>query len=560
MFWNGNSNDNSYLLRSGRPLIDKSYQTVAQLQHGFDINPQHGLTYGLDFLYTNPQSDSTINGRHEEDDTVTEFGGYVQYDGRFSDKWNFVAAARLDDNSSLENLVFSPRAALVFKPTPERSIRASYNRAFSTPNTLNLFLDISAQPLPLGGPFSYDIRAQGTSLDGFTFNRSSDGVPEYMSPFTVTGLGPNGPIFDPRAFNVTNSENTWTTAQTAFGAIAGGKCQNPQTPDEVAECQAYVQAAQSFGQTAAPLDGVVPIRTAILNPDADTQREENPDPQFFPRFDPTGISDVPVLEPTIWQTFEVGYKGLLLGSKLLLGANVYFTDVDNFVSALEPFTPNVFLAGQELAGYLVSQGVPLDQAALIAGNVGSADTTVPESGTVNGYNGFPLGVMAPTTAGGKTGSPILLTYRNLGDFNYFGADASLTYILNDRWELGGTISWVQKDQFEAETENGGTRSVALNAPKWKGSIMLGYRAPQGGLSGAFRGRYVDGFPVASGVYTGSVEAYTVFDLNVGYMFRNNGFGVQLDITNIFDNDYQSFVGVPHFGRYTMLRFIYHTGF
>ena len=57
-----------------------------------------------------------------------------------------------------------------------------------------------------------------------------------------------------------------------------------------------------------------------------------------------------------------------------------------------------------------------------------------------------------------------------------------------------------------------------------------------------------------------VATYTVFDLNVGYMFRNSGFGVQLDVTNIFDNSYQSFVGVPYFGRYSMLRFIYHTGF
>jgi len=160
-----------------------------------------------------------------------------------------------------------------------------------------------------------------------------------------------------------------------------------------------------------------------------------------------------------------------------------------------------------------------------------------------------------------TAAPVLLTYRNLGDFSYFGADASITYIFNDRWEFGGTISWVEKDSFlTGEEGDPATREVALNAPKWKGSAMVGYRTPQGGLSGAVRGRYVDGFPVASGVYTGSVDAYTVFDLNVGYMFRNNGFGVQLDVTNIFDNDYQSFVGVPHFGRYTMLRFIYHTGF
>jgi outer membrane receptor protein involved in Fe transport len=65
--------------------------------------------------------------------------------------------------------------------------------------------------------------------------------------------------------------------------------------------------------------------------------------------------------------------------------------------------------------------------------------------------------------------------------------------------------------------------------------------------------------VASGVYTGSVDSYTVFDLNVGYRFKpSTGLAVQLDITNIFDNDYQSFVGVPHFGRYTMLRFIWTT--
>ena len=119
-----------YLLRSGRPLIDKSYQTVAQLQHGFNINPQHGLTYGLDYLYTNPQSEGTINGRHEDDDNVTEIGGYVQYDGRLSPKWNVVAAARLDDHTRLEDPVFSPRAAIVFSPTPSAaSARATTARS-----------------------------------------------------------------------------------------------------------------------------------------------------------------------------------------------------------------------------------------------------------------------------------------------------------------------------------------------------------------------------------------------------------------------------------------------
>jgi iron complex outermembrane receptor protein len=534
VFYNKNTNDASYLLRSGRPLIDKSYQLVAQLQHGFNFNPQHGLTYGLDYLYTNPQSEGTINGRHEDDDDVTEIGGYVQYDGRLSPKWNLVAAARLDDHTRLQDPVFSPRAAIVFSPTPERSIRASYNRAFSTPNTLNLFLDLSAQPIPLGGPFFYDVRAQGTSENGFTYARDN-GVPQHMSPFTVTGPGPT---FDPRQLKTTNSANMWTEAQTAFAAVQQGTCAAAPTSPE---CTALTSALGSFVGTAAPADGVVDIWAGVL--DSRTQTFVNT------TTDLSSIQDVPGLNPTIWQTFEVGYKGLLLGSNLLLGANVYYTDVDEFVSSLTAFTPNVFLDGAGLAGYLISQGVSLPDASLIAQNVGSA--AIDE----NSLEGLPLGVMAPTTAGGQTASPILLTYQNLGDFSYFGADASLTYVFAEKWELGGSISWVEKDLFPTAGEN--TEDVPLNAPKFKGALTLGYRAPASGWNGAVRGRYVDGFPVASGVYVGEVDSYAVFDLNVGYRFPGrSGLAVQLDVQNIFNDDYTSFVGTPNFGRYTVLRLLW----
>jgi iron complex outermembrane receptor protein len=534
VFWNANDNDETYLLRSGRPLVDKSTQTVAQLQHGFDLNPRHGLTYGLDFLYTNPKSEGTINGRHEEDDDVTEFGGYVQYDGRFTDKWNLVAAARVDDHSRLENPVFSPRAALVFKPTPERSLRASYNRAFSTPNTLNLFLDISALAIPLGGPFFYDARAQGVTESGFTFNRDESGVPRHMSPFNplvcltnpAACAGQTNPG-SAREFLPSTTEQLWTEAVAVVGAA------NPQ-------------AGALLGAIGVPGAADIPVIAATLN--IDSQQFENP------VFDLRQVPDVPALEPTIWQTFEIGYKGLLLGDNLLLGANAYYTDVDNFVSALEPFTPNIFLPTEQTQTYLASEFLPLVGVAFP--DTATALATAAVLGAQIGQT--PFGSIAPTTAGGTTSAPILLTYRNLGDFSFFGADASLTYVLNDRWELGGTISWVEKDTFLTGPEDDpATREVALNAPKWKGSATVGYRSPTSGFNGAVRARYIDGFPVASGVYIGEVDSYSVFDLNVGYTFPGrSGLTLQLDISNLFDSDYQSFVGVPEFGRYSMLRLIW----
>jgi iron complex outermembrane receptor protein len=530
VFWNKNDNDETYLLRSGRPLSDKSYQTVAQLQYATDITPAHGLTYGVDFLNTVPKSQSSINGQNEDDDDVTEIGGYVQYDGHITDQWNVVAAARLDDHSRLDNLVFSPRAAIVFKPTPERSIRASYNRAFSTPNTLNLFLDISALTIPIGddSPFYYDARAQGNN-DGFSFMRDANDVPMHMSPFNplvclsnpASCAGQTNPGSQ-REFLPSTTEQVWSEAVAVVGAS------NPQ-------------AGALLSQIGVPTAADIPVIGATLN--IDSQQFENPIPDL------RTVQNVPNLEPTIWQTFEVGYKGLLLGDNLLLGGNAYYTQVDNFVSALEPFTPNIFLPAEQTEAYLVDQFIPLvgiafpDEAtarataAALAGQIGQV----------------PLGSIVPTTAGGTTAAPIILTYSNLGDFNYFGADASFTYVFNDRWELGGTLSWVEKDSFE--TEEGDV--VALNAPMWKGSAVLGYRSPASGINGAVRGRFIDGFPVASGVYVGEVEGYSVFDLNVGYTFPGrSGFTVQLDISNIFDNSYQSFVGVPEFGRYSVVRLIW----
>ena len=531
VFYNKNSNDASYLLRSGRPLIDKSYQLVAQLQHGFNINPQHGLTYGLDYLYTNPQSEGTINGRHEDDDDVTEIGGYVQYDGRLNPKWNVVAAARLDDHTRLENPVFSPRAAIVFSPTPERSIRASYNRAFSTPNTLNLFLDLSAQPIPLGGPFFYDARAQGVSENGFQFSRDENGVPRHMSPFNplVCSINPASCAGQtnpgsPREYLPSTTAQLWTEA------VSGVAANDPQ-------------AGALLAAIAAPGATDIPVVGALLNTESGTF--------INPITDLRTIQDVPALDPTIWQTFEVGYKGLLLGSNLLLGANVYYTDVDAFVSSLQTFTPNVFLPEAQTETYLVDQFLPL--VGVLFPDEATARATAAQLAA--GIAAVPYGSIAPTTAGGQTATPILFTYQNLGDFSYFGADASLTYVFAERWEVGGSISWVEKDLFPTAGDN--TEDVPLNAPKWKGALTLGYRTPTNGWNGAIRGRYVDGFPVASGVYAGSVDSYAVFDLNVGYRFPGrSGLGIQLDIQNVLNDDYTSFVGTPNFGRYTILRLLW----
>src|SRR5690606_9004736 len=175
----------------------------------------HNFTYGGDILYTVPETNGTINGIYEDDDETTEIGGYLQWEWAVDPKFDVVLAGRVDDHSALPDPIFSPRAALVFKPAPNQALRATFNRAFSTPSSLNQFLDLpSAAPDPGLAALGYSVRVQGTGRDGFQ-SEQPDGSYLMRSPFTPG---------DPAALVPANAALCWT------GAVAGG-----QAPGAIAE-------------------------------------------------------------------------------------------------------------------------------------------------------------------------------------------------------------------------------------------------------------------------------------------------------------------------------------
>jgi len=524
-FFNSSDNNQSYLLRSGRPLVDKSNLFVAQVQNATHINAKQRVIYGADLLRTTPRSQGTINGQFEGDDQVTEVGGYAQWEWSVSPKFDIVGAARLDNHSRLENPVFSPRAAFVFKPNLSNSFRATFNRAFSTPSTLNLFLDISGGTVPLGGPFQYDIRATGSSDVGHPFMRDANGTPMHMSPFAPL-LGQSK-----RTFLPTTAPQLWAEAAAAVGAS------NPQ-------------AGALLGLIAPPTNDQVGIVALTLDPSlspGDAPTAACPAPPFcLTPGGVAGIQDIPRLKPTITNTFELGYKGLL-GSRVLLGVNGYFSHVTDFISALRVSTPNVFLSGADLGGYLTQQfrglvGVAFpDQA--------TADATAAQIAA--SMAGIPLGVITPESVGGTEPS-LALVYRNLGSLNVYGAEMGATFILSDLFEFTGSLSVVDKDQFTTGGDN--PEVVPLNAPTVKGAATLQYRNDEAGVNGNVRFRSQNGFPANSGVYIGDVNAFTVLDLGAGFKvpgYKNVWF--QVDVMNLFDNQYSTFIGAPNLGRFMIAR-------
>jgi len=512
---NRTGNADTYLLRSGRPLRDRSQLWVGQLRNQSRLADRHNLVYGLDLMRTLPRTEGTINGRNEGDDDITEFGGYLQAESPLTPQFDLILAARLDTHSRLEDPVFSPRAALVFRPGEGHNLRLTYNRAFSTPSTLNLFLDISGGTVPLGGPFRYDVRAQGVTEGGMRFSRT-EGIPDFMTPFgLLMGSGP-------RQLHATTTENLWAVA------VAVVRASNPE-------------AGALLESLPVPNGDQVGVDLRVVNRDAGP--DESP---FLPAsWSLAGLPDVQPLRPMITNTFEAGYTGLI-GGRVLLAANGYHTRIEDFTSALRVKSPNVFLNSADVASYLAGMGVPESQAAALARSIGGEGPSGSRAAP-----GIPLGVITPEEAGG-TDPAIVLTFENLGPVNLWGADFSATVLLGEGWEVAGNAAWVSDDQFDA-----GGESIPLNAPTRKGAVSVRYRAPASGVNGQLRARHVGAFPANSAEYVGEVDAYTVLDLNLGYrLARIPGMSLQLDIQDVLNAGYRTFVGAPQLGRMALIRLRY----
>jgi outer membrane receptor protein involved in Fe transport len=96
---------------------------------------RHALSYGGNYRRNN--FDITLAPDSED---RNEFGAYIQEEF-FLEKFRLAAGVRVDKFGNLDKAVWSPRVSVMFKPAPDHSIRASYNRAFRSPSTINNYLD-----------------------------------------------------------------------------------------------------------------------------------------------------------------------------------------------------------------------------------------------------------------------------------------------------------------------------------------------------------------------------------------------------------------------------------
>jgi len=549
------STDGTFLLRSGQPIVDQSRVFAGQLQHGLALGTRQDFVYGIDYINTNPRTGGTINGRNEEIDDVTEYGGYVQSTTNLTSKFDFIAALRMDHNSLIEGYQTSPRLALIFKPTQTQNFRVTFNRAFSTPANFSYFLDlIQARNI---GNSGYNIRALGNPpKEGWSFNRSC-------------GTANSGLCMKSRF----TGNNNWVPTSSAgvYPGVIQGLRNNlialltPSLGNPTAT--ALVNALGNLR----PTDAQVGSRIAYLNQASDPTRD----------LQAANLTDIGALQASYNKTYEVGYKGIL-GNKMRLAVDGWIQKRGDVGNPAGLATPNVFFNGPMLGAYLgpniaqilIGAGVPAQQAAAAAAQIAPQIATAAAS--------LPVGIVQFNNETFANGTDVYATYTSTRDteITVKGVDMAIDYQANEYLTLAGTYSWVS-DQIFREVASSNSSPLMLNAPDGKATFTMRVRDEPNKYGLEFRWRYVSAYPVNSGVYAsgtdlngrkiryqrpGSTQFY-VYDgvpssnlFDIGFNYRLP-FGSQevmwsLNGTNVLDKKVRTFPGSPQIGRMVVTRLQY----
>ncbi|MFK7905547.1 MAG: TonB-dependent receptor plug domain-containing protein, partial [Chitinophagales bacterium] len=528
----------TFLYQTGNRTPVGRKQIEGQLQYNFSLPKllNADVTTGVDYRSAISDTENLVYGRFEDDDDFTIIGGYLQSKFKLSDKLDLIAAGRYDQFNFLDEGEFSPRLALVFKPDPRHTIRASYNRSSAPPTALNINIDF---PVSTPVPGLFDVWLVG-SKNGQQFaenpmiDMSIPGVPDL--PYGTPGL----PLAIP------------------YGAVTGNV----------------------LAGLADALPGpTVDLLTALLTNPANTPTGFGGDFVSYNLFtqQPLTPIDAPTAVINITDTYEIGYKGFI-ADKLGVSLDIYNNKSKGF-SQFTAISPTIRLANTEAMSASLGAEVqsiiqPQIEAALIAGGVDATTAAAQAAGLGTALN-------SAYTAGGDgfvgalgglvniIGAVETLNvpedglvhsaagYRYFGEIDYLGADLGLTYNFSQDLSAFFNYSWLSENIFEGEDLGEAADSplrYTLNAPKSKYRLGLNY-TPESGLRGNISFQHDDSFFVDYGQFSGDTDVKNLFDAAVGYKFEN-GLAVDLSASNLTNNEYRAFPNLPKIGRRVLVKATY----
>ena len=493
-----NDQERDVLYRTGFTSITNNVAYDVQAQNVWELlDDQLDVTLGGEIQLIRTDSKGTVHGRFEDDDNFDIYSGYAQAEYLLSPKFEVIGALRIDRFSAINETTLSPRAALVYRLGQNQTLRASFNRAITSPSALWVYADI-----PFGVSPAFDIPFIGGIVpiqfsDPINTSSFLPGVGNYAG----TDLSLNIP------FN------------TALESL--GETLSPEVLIYLGS-----RATQVSGTTA----GALLLNNQIIS----------------------ALPERGQLQSTKTSAFELGYKGIFGGS-VSVGLDVYYNRRRDlvFISSVSPLVLYPSLAA-DLAAEVGRITDPNELSAL-----GTTQQEVQDafSAIGEGLAAGPLGLVQPDIDFQSTQPQFVVTPNNTGQVNYFGADFSLQYYASSELSVFFNYSWLEQS-FYTDEEIGlpGTGlNYSLNTPENRIRAGIDFIPENEGFSYNASVRYQDSYEVEMGtIFSGVLDSYTIVDAGFGYKF-SNGLNVVVTGQNIFNNEYRVMPRMPKIGTLVLVK-------
>lgn len=224
-------------------------------------------------------------------------------------------------------------------------------------------------------------------------------------------------------------------------------------------------------------------------------------------------ANLPKARPERINSFEIGYKSVLINNKLVLDIDAYSNQYDGFLGQVQVFVPKRETVGSD--------------AAILAMLDRNRDAT-----------------NATATTAGSRGQDRYRVYTNAKNtYRNYGSALGLTYNFYRKYTISGNVSY---NKIKSNHLND-IFSTGFNTPDWSTNLSFGNRqiAKNVGFNAVWR--WQNAFLWESPLVTSQVAAYSTIDAQLTLKVPRAKAAIKVGGTNILNHRYLQYAGGPAIG-------------
>jgi len=213
-------------------------------------------------------------------------------------------------------------------------------------------------------------------------------------------------------------------------------------------------------------------------------------------------ADLPKASPERINSFEIGYKSVLL-------ENTLFVDIDAYTNTYDGF-------------------------------LGQVQVDVPKGATV----GSDAAVLAMLDVNRDASQDRYRVYTNAKNkYRNYGSALGITYNFYQKYTVAGNVSY---NKIKSNEEND-IFVTGFNTPEWVTNLTIGNREIVKNLGFSIVYKWQNSFLWESPLVTGTVKAINTFDAQVTYKIPTANAAIKIGGTNIFNKPFLQYAGGPTIG-------------